>query len=89
MSLKTEMKDCLREHFSGLSDDDDSFNFDMEAAIYWFCNDWHGGQNSELYGILSRSDYRPARSYASVNDEPEMVTYMYDELEVCFQEFTN
>ncbi len=33
--------------------------FDKEEAIYWFANDWHGGQWSNLYSVLSTSEYRP------------------------------
>jgi hypothetical protein len=35
------------------------FEFDVEEAIYWFANDFHGGQSSNLYSVLSTSDYRP------------------------------
>lgn len=34
-------------------------DFDREEAIYWFANDWHGGQWSNLYSALSTSPYRP------------------------------
>ncbi len=37
----------------------DAEPFDVEAAIYWFANDWHGGQWSNLYSALSTSPYRP------------------------------
>ena len=33
--------------------------FEVEAAIYWFAADWHGGQSSNLYSALSTSRYRP------------------------------
>ena len=33
--------------------------FDREEAIYWFANDWHGGQSSNLYSALSTSEYKP------------------------------
>ena len=33
--------------------------FDREGAIYWFAADYHGGQGSNLYSALSRSQYRP------------------------------
>lgn len=39
-----------------LSEFDD---FDREEAIYWFANDYHSGQASNLYSALSISDYRP------------------------------
>ena len=33
--------------------------FTTEAAIYWFANDWHSGQWSNLYSVLSTSPYKP------------------------------
>ena len=38
---------------------DDGWKFDIEAAIYWFSDNWHGGQWSNLYSALSTSPYRP------------------------------
>ena len=43
--------------------------FDIEAAIYWFANDWHGGQWSNLYSALSTSPYRPGLSESGCPDE--------------------
>lgn len=34
--------------------------FDIEEAIYWFAYAWHGGQWSNLYSVLSNSEYRPS-----------------------------
>ncbi len=36
--------------------------FDLAAAIYWYCSDYHGGQNSKEYAILSKTIYKPAPS---------------------------
>lgn len=34
--------------------------FDAADGLYWFCSDYHGGQNSVLYSILSaRLQYKP------------------------------
>jgi hypothetical protein len=33
--------------------------FDREQAIYWFANDYHSGQWSELYSALCASPYKP------------------------------
>ena len=33
---------------------------DIEAAIYWFANDYHGGQWSNLYSVLSTSEFQPS-----------------------------
>lgn len=36
--------------------DDDA---DAYCAIYWFASDYHNGQRSNLYSVLSTSPYRP------------------------------
>ena len=33
--------------------------FDREEAIYWFANDYHEGQWTNLYSVLSTSEYHP------------------------------
>lgn len=33
--------------------------FSAACALYWYANDYHEGQNSPLYSILSTSEYRP------------------------------
>ena len=39
----------------------DSENFfDVAEALYWFAIDWHGGQDSLLYSILSTSTFKPS-----------------------------
>ena len=54
-------------------------DFDREAAIYWFANDWHGGQWSSLYSALSTSEYRPGM--VARGPEPEsMESMLYDAL---------
>ena len=45
--------------------------FDREEAIYWFANDWHGGQWSKLYAVLCSSPYRPGPC-TNGPEEPEM-----------------
>ena len=55
--------------------------FDIEAAIYWFANDWHGGQWSNLCSALSTSPYRPALSESGC---PEEALDCYDTLMVSF-----
>ena len=41
------------------ADDPEYFAFVSEEAIYWFANDYHGGQGSNLYSALSTSGFRP------------------------------
>ena len=33
--------------------------FDIAQGLYWFATDWHGGQNSQLYSLLSTLGYSP------------------------------
>src|SRR5688572_16347993 len=56
--------------------------FDKEGAIYWFANHYHSGQWSNLYSVLSTSQYRPGR----MESGPSGLTmeYLYDLLEVRF-----
>lgn len=40
---------------------EEDVRFDIEEAIYWFANDWHGGQWSNLYAALCNSEYTPSQ----------------------------
>ena len=55
--------------------------FDIEAAIYWFASHYHGGQWSNLYSVLSTSDYRPSPLCRSHEDESEEIQELYRLLE--------
>jgi len=80
---KEEMVNFLTQKFHGMVDpaETDANNFDVAAAIYWFANDYHGGQSSNLYSVLSTSDYRPGPMHKSIeDDESETATMMYQEL---------
>lgn len=49
---------------------EDELLFGCEEAIYWFASEWHGGQGSNLYAVLSTSPYRPgANERGPSNDE--------------------
>jgi len=78
-SLKSQMTKHLRTKFKPLlgSEMDD---FDIEAAIYWFAHDFHSGQSSDLYSLLSTSEFRPGPSHRSAEDEGDVAKDMYDEL---------
>lgn len=69
-----EMRDHLKKSFEGLIDPEES-EFEIEEAIYWFANDFHGGQGSNLYSALSTSEYSPGPITSGPQD-----TLMYDEL---------
>jgi len=53
---REEMIEHIRKVYGREADE-----FDIEEAIYWFANDYHGGQSSNLYSALSTSEYRPGR----------------------------
>jgi hypothetical protein len=36
--------------------------FSAACGLYWFCADYHEGQGSEKYRILSQLDYKPSFS---------------------------
>ena len=65
-----EMRSYLRDECGCDSE------FDMEEAIYWYANDYHGGQDTNLYSALSTSEYKPG----AYERGPEDPTY-YDALE--------
>jgi len=73
------MVDFLQNKFQDM--DLENMEFDIEAAIYWFGNDYHGGQSSNLYSALSTSQFRPGPMHKSIEDEEsETATQMYQEL---------
>lgn len=73
---KQEMKNALK----GFDDGDSSWEDDAEVAIYYFANHYHGGQNDELYKILSTSPYKPG-PMSTLKSEGETVKMMYDTLQ--------
>lgn len=64
--------------FGPLSKDD---CFEVARAVYWYCHDYHTGQGSVLYEILSQTPYVPSFSERGV--KWEYYTYaegVYDSL---------
>lgn len=50
--------------------------FDAAQALYWYCTAWHGGQDSELYSIMSaRLGYTPAMSECGIDQETEAMGF--------------
>ena len=56
---------------------------DIEIAIYWFANYWHGGQDSNLYHVLCTSPYTPG-PMARLETEGETVQMILKALEATF-----
>jgi len=78
---KEEMFGYLMQRFAGSDLEIENMDFDIAAAIYWFANDYHGGQNSNLYSALSTSEYKPGPMHKSIeDDESETATMMYQDL---------
>jgi hypothetical protein len=71
---REEMIEHIRKVYGREADE-----FDIEEAIYWFANDYHGGQSSNLYSALSTSEYRPGRS-SSGPEEGSMGEMIYADL---------
>lgn len=77
-----QMRKHLDRAFSGLLDphEKDANEFDREESIYWFANDYHGGQSSNLYAALCASEYSPGPTTTGPEkDSPSAL--MYSELE--------
>lgn len=55
--------------------------FDREEAVYWFANDWHGGQWSNLYAALCASPFKPGPNALQPHGGAQ---YLYQELEAEF-----
>lgn len=52
--------------------------FEVAEAIHCFCTLNHSGQTSELYSILSRSEFKPGAAWSETQVEQE--NYFYPEL---------
>ena len=54
-------RDYLRQYDIGRGRGEDlaADRFAVACALYWYCADYHGGQWSEEYRILSGLEYRP------------------------------
>lgn len=75
---KEEMMEFLRRTFGSEFDE-----FDAEEAIYFFAEQNHSGQSSNLYSVLSTSSYSPGfiRNLQSMLREDGMSAFMYEALE--------
>ncbi len=73
-----EMMSYLQKQYERLMDKS-TIDDEAEVAIYWFANDFHGGQSSNLYSVLSTSPYRPGPN-TTMESEGDGVKMMYDDL---------
>lgn len=49
--------------------------FSVAQGLYWYCADYHGGQNSEAYSVLSQLDYRPGACERGPDDSTAQAIY--------------
>lgn len=78
---REEMLEHLRMYGGDDMLDGEDRSDEYEIAIYWFANDWHGGQASTLYSVLSTSPYKPSILATDVEtSESETIHLMYQEL---------
>ena len=54
--------------------------FAAEAALYWYGYNYHEGQYSPLYQILSTSDYKPSPLANDIDDEDETTQMYYHDI---------
>lgn len=70
---REELNYRLNEEFA-------SSDLDNEEAIYWFAYNYHSGQNSNLYSVLSTSPFRPG-AFQSGPERRSLSAMMFEFLE--------
>lgn len=82
------MKDPTREEIEEFIVTHPYYNemsqFDIEEAIYWFANDYHSGQSSNLYEVLSMSEFSPG-PIAKAENMSDMAKIIYSDLKWIFE----
>lgn len=63
----------------------DACEVDVRGAIYWFASDHHSGRASNLYSVLSTSEYRPG----PLEDGPEEGSVMAELYSALEEEFSS
>ena len=79
--IQDPTKEEMMQFLQTQSGSDEGWQDEAEVAIYWFANDYHGGQWSNLYSVLSTSPFRPVRSSGGIESEGDgMAKMFYDAL---------
>lgn len=73
---RREIKHLIQKGFENLLDQE-TINQEGEVALYYYAAENHSGQDSDLYSILSTSDYHPG-PLSSLESEGEAVAMIYD-----------
>ena len=55
-----ELQAHIDERWPLADDDEKCALFDLAEGLYWYCNDYHTGQWSDEYSVLSTLDYSPS-----------------------------
>lgn len=78
--LKEQMIEAIDVEFDSFDTETVDFNFSREVAIFYFAMFYHGGQWSELYSILSTSDYNPGagEDFDDLMEECDVDKMIYD-----------
>lgn len=81
-----DMMAVLVQEWNGLCEVSD-IETDGTIAIYWFANNYHGGQTSNLYSALSTSPYKPGP--ITTFDKDMDTGLVYDMYETLTNEFVS
>ena len=73
MATRNELVSHLQKGFGGSWGEgaEEGFMFSAEVAIYWFAYNYHEGQASDLYSVLSTSPYSPSCLCGGIQDEED------------------
>lgn len=61
----------LHRRWPDACDDEAGELFSLACALYWHCTEWHGGQWSMRYRVLSSLGYAPGASMHGIEDEED------------------
>ncbi len=82
---QTEMMEKIKHGVRNLVSSFEEVNTDALIAIHWYASQYHGGQDSNLYSVLSNSPYNPKhRTFRDDMEEYPIVNIMYRILEARF-----
>jgi len=79
-----ELNSLVQRLCAADTDEAASLAFDIARGLYWHCSDWHSGQWSERYSILSTMGYKPGYSETQPSEDEEgdeAALYVYQMLE--------
>ena len=72
-NLKTtdvkELQEYIDERYPLADDDEKGDLFNLADGLYWYCSEWHSGQWSDEYSVLSTLNYSPSPLASGVEEE--------------------